>query len=83
MSRWREWLRRLFQRDAEWREEIESHLTLSEEWHRLTCHCGCRSGRGVGSSGVDSVSPSRTSRPYGGVTARRLTTCIDACGLPR
>jgi putative ABC transport system permease protein len=29
-----QWLRRRFQRDAEWREEIESHLTLSEDWHR-------------------------------------------------
>jgi predicted permease len=29
-----QWLRRPFQRDAEWREEIESHLALSEEWHR-------------------------------------------------
>jgi putative ABC transport system permease protein len=34
MRRLHQWLRRRFQRDAEWREEIESHLTLSEDWHR-------------------------------------------------
>lgn len=31
---WR--FRRLFHRDAEWREEVESHIRLSEDWHRAS-----------------------------------------------